>query len=124
MITIHQFRRKKFLTEADAPAGGASPSGGAAPPGGALGGATPPPGGAPPSDLGGLGGSLGGSLGGATPPPPPSLGADLGGGIGAGATGGAPTAVITDINKLNAWDLLEKYFEGKIKRKDKLEPYT
>lgn len=124
MITIHQFRRKNFLTEADAPptgaSAGASPGGGATPP---PGGASPP-GGAPPGDLGGLGGSLGGSLGGATPPPPPSLGADLGGGIGAGATGGAPSNVITDIEKLNAWDLLEKYFEDKIKLKDKLEPYT
>lgn len=118
MITIYQFRRKIFLTEAGAPpAGGAPPSGTSPPVGGDLGAAPPPP----PSDLGGLGGSLGG----ATPPPPSGgLGSDLGGmsgGLG-GTTGAAPPAT-TDIKKLNAWDLLEKYFKDKIKPKSDLEPY-
>ena len=88
MITIHQFKMKYFLTEADAP-----PAGGAPPP--------PPPGG----DMGGLGG-------GPTPPPPPP-GGDLGGlGGGLGGAAGNPhgATTITDIKKLNAWDLLEKHF--------------
>jgi hypothetical protein len=58
------------------------------------------------------------------PPPPSGLGSDLGGmsgGLG-GATGSAPPAT-TDIKKLNAWDLLEKYFSDKIKPEDPLEPY-
>ena len=122
MITIHEFKRKYFLTEADAPAptGGATPpptggaaaapTGGATPPTGGLGGATPPP------DLGGLGGSLGGAT------PPPSFGSDLGGSIGAGATGTAPV-IITDISKLNPWDLLEKYYTVKRNPKDHLEEY-
>ena len=82
MITIHQFRKKYFFTEADAPPAGGAPPG--APPGG---------------DLGGLGGSLGGGAGGAT------------------------QTAITDIKKLNAWDLLEKYFKDKVKQKDPLEAY-
>lgn len=118
MITIHQFKEKYFLTEQDAPAGGAAPpplGGAAAPPpsGGGLGGATPPP-----SDLGGLGG-------GATPPLPPPPSGDLGGlggGLG-GTAGGATQTAVTDIKKLNAWDLLEKYFSDKTKPKDPLEAY-
>jgi hypothetical protein len=117
MITIHQFKRKIFLTEADAPPAGAAPpaGGGASPPAGGDMGGLGGGGAAPPSDLGGLGGSLGGAT-------PPSMGADLGGAIGGAATGNAP-AVITDIKKLNAWDLLEKYFSDKVKLKDELEPY-
>ena len=127
MITIHDFRKKFIFTEADLPgAGGPGGPGGAAPPpasGGAAGGGAAPPAG----DLGGLGGSLGGlggGLGGATPPDmgggaPPS---ELGGAVG-GAAGQQP---ITDIKKLNAWDLLEKYFSKKKteeEQKDPLEKY-
>jgi len=121
MITIHQFKEKYFLTEQDAPAaGGAPPAGGdaaglgATPPAGAGAGTTPP------ADLGGLGGSLGGAT-----PPLSAPGGDLsglGGGIGATATGAAQTP-ITDIKKLNAWDLLEKYFSDKVKPEDPLEAY-
>jgi len=122
MITIHQFKEKYFLTEQDAPAaGGAPPAGGDA----AGLGATPPAGdagaaAAPPADLGGLGGSLGGAT-----PPPPAPGGDLsslGGVIGATATG-ATQSPVTDIKKLNAWDLLEKYFSDKVKPEDPLEAY-
>jgi hypothetical protein len=45
----------------------------------------------------------------------------MSGGLG-GTTGAAPPAT-TDIKKLNAWDLLEKYFKDKIKPKSDLEPY-
>jgi len=123
MITIHQFIKKYFLTEADAPpiGGAPAPIGGPTPPTG--GGAAEPPIGAstPPPDLGGLGSSLGGSLGGASTPPP-GIGSDLGGSIGGAATG-ATVSPITDIKKLNAWDLLEKYFSDKVKPKDPLEAY-
>ena len=112
MITIHQFRKKYFFTEADAPPAGGAPPG--APPGGDLGGGAPPP--PPPGgDLGGLGG------GGMPPPPGGDLGG-LGGSLGGGA-GGATQSAITDIKKLNAWDLLEKYFKDKVKQKDPLEAY-
>lgn len=122
MITIHEFKQKIFLTEADAPPAGAAPPAGGAPP--AAGGA-PPPGG----DAGGLGGSLGGDLGGlggggmggGAPPP----GSDLGGAI--GGAGGGGTTPITDIKKLNAWDLLKKFFHDKKDPKedeDPLDKYT
>jgi hypothetical protein len=115
MITIHEFKTKYFLTEADAP----PPPGGGAPPPPPGGGAPPPP--PPGGDLGGLGGGLGG----ASPPPPPP-GGDLGGlgGSLGGAAGGATQTAVTDIKKLNAWDLLEKYFGNKTKTKDPLEAYT
>jgi len=115
MITIHEFKTKYFLTEADAPPlfpGGAPPAGGPAPAiGGDLGGGPTPP----PPDLGGLGG------GGAPPPPTGDL-TGLGGSLG-GAAGGATQTAVTDIKKLNAWDLLEKYFSDKTKTKDPLEAY-
>lgn len=115
MITIHEFINKNIFTEADAPA--------APPP---TGGATPPPtgGGASPiGDTGSLGGSLGGlgsggnlgGLGGGSTPPM----SDLGGSV-SGVSGNQ--AVVTDIKKLNAWDLLQKYFAKKQTDEEKENP--